>query len=59
MIPNWKFWTFLLLIPVALPVYASIGDSPWRLAVNAVVTVIFIAFFTPHTKRLVEVPREP
>lgn len=50
MIPTWKYWTLLILIAVAIPLYHSI-ESPWRLLVCFGVGLAYGAFLEPHRRR--------
>jgi hypothetical protein len=57
MIPVWRYWLVLLLVPVVAETYAVLHDSPWRFAVIGVYSIIFSLLLTKYTKKLVEVER--
>ena len=55
MIPNWKYWTFLVLfLPIAIHAYHVLYEvGAWRLAVVFVLGAIFSIFFSKYRKTIV------
>ena len=59
MIPNWKYWTFLILIAFAVELYHVLhNEGLWRYAPLFILGVIYGLFFAKYRKRITEVPNE-
>ncbi len=57
MIPNWRYWSFMVVMCAALVAFHALAETPWRYAVLFVLGAIYTAFFDKFRKRMVEVPK--
>lgn len=57
MIPVWRYWTALLLVPFVVSFWSALDDSPWRFALLGIYGGVFSLLLGKYTKKLVEVER--
>lgn len=58
MIPNWKYWTFIVLVGMVPGIYHVMYDlGLWRNLPILVLGIIYAAFFDKYRKTIVEVDK--